>query len=77
MRFLREAIGQRGIVGIDDGDKIDLKLEVSGFIAADADSGLHIWRGEFQPAHANHVLQRAAKAGSVTRREKLLRIGAF
>ena len=37
----------------------------------------YIRRGQLQPAHANRVLQRAAEAGGVTRREELFRIGAF
>ena len=76
MRFLREGFGQRRVVGIDDGDQIHLKLEVAGVVAAKADGCLHIRRGEFEPAHADCVLQCAAKAGSISRGKELFGIHA-
>lgn len=77
MRFLREALGKSRIVGVYDGNQMNLKLKIICLIATDANRGLHIRCGQFQPAHTDHVLQRAAKASGISRRKELLGIDAI
>ena len=74
MRFLREALGKRRVVGVYDGDEMNLQLKIIRLVATDADGCLHIRRGQLQPAYANRVLQRAAKASGVPCRKELFRI---
>jgi hypothetical protein len=75
MRFLREALGKRRVVGVYDGDEMNLQLKIIRLVAADAD-GCPAQKARAASAcvRDSRAAASACKASGVPCRKELFRI---